>query len=158
MTEVQQSIVDLITEAPHMTAQDIAETLGVKMTSVYWTARRYGLTIKSARHCVTDQECRRIASLAKARIPDHEIAARLHFSVITIRRHRHRLGLCSRSGTKPSQPSQEKKEQIIKMHLRDGYTYKEIAKVMGITRSAVAGIVFRFKRDSVHFEKEVEAV
>lgn len=162
MTRKQKRIAELINAAPHMTADDVAKTLRVKTSCVYWLGRRYGIRCKSARKVVGERDRRRIVALAKSRISDEEIGGRVGWSAETVGKVRRRAGIKTRAPAFSSNISRGHQVDLVRQHLCKGKSYSEIAKEAGTTRSTIAGMVYRARKQnwdlSEGVEKEVETV
>lgn len=161
MTKKQKRIAELIKAAPHMTADDVAKTLRVKRAAVYWVGRSFGIRCKPARRFVSDRDRRRITAMSEAKMPSAEIADRLGFSACTIRRVRRKLGIQYREVPSNSL-SRSQRIALIRRHLYDGQSLREIAKSAGVSRSTIAGMVYRARKQnwdlSEGVEKEAERV
>lgn len=161
MNRKQKRVCDLIRAAPHMTADDVAKTLRLQRRYVSWVARRFGLKLRHARKRLDSRDYKRIESMARAKVPDEDIARRIGFAADTVQRARLSLGirmLPPRAGPLP----RARQIEIVRMHLHGGYSYGQIAKIAGVSRGSVAGMVFRARRQgwdlSESVETEVEAV
>ena len=162
MTRQQRRIVELTREAPHMTADDVAKTLRVRRTQVYWAARRYGLKCKPMQKRFTDKIRARALRLAKDGLSDAAIAARLGFAVSTVREARWKAGVRMKAGPKGPPTTAAIRLEIARRHLIHGESYREIGRRLRVTKGVIAGAVYRARHNnwdlSASVEKEVEAV
>ncbi len=146
-----------------MTAEDVAETLGVSADQVYRTARRFGLTYRRRWVPLTAREEKRIVELTRAGLNVAAIKDRLDVSRGAIRRIRKAAGLTRKGGARGADRVDHATHvKIARMHLVEGRSYGDICLALGVTRGVVAGAIYRARRQkwklSARVEKEVEAV
>lgn len=156
MTSKQRLIVELIRDAPHMTADDVAETLEVSRSTVYWVAKRYGLRCKSAVNRVTDRDRARALSMARHGIADGDIAARLGFAKSTIEEIRRRGRVRHRGGPIGPPTTRQMRLEIARRYLIHGHSYREIRMDMKVTTGVIAGVVYRAKHENWDLSEGVE--
>lgn len=162
MSKMQRRIARLIKSAPHMTAQDVAETLRVSRKLVYRAAKEYGVTFRPARLKTTERVRKRILSLARMGASDEDIARRIGFSASTVERIRQRAKVRHNGGVIGPRASKQMHLEIARRHLIHGHSYREIGKHLHVTKGVIAGAVYRARHNnwdlSASVEKEVEAV
>jgi DNA-directed RNA polymerase specialized sigma24 family protein len=160
MNRKQKRVADLLKEAPHMTADDVAKTLRLSCDFVYRTTRQFGIKYRRLWMPLTAREEKRIVHLARAGLNDTEIKDRLDISKASIQRVRLAHGLEQRGRRMGPKVDRATHVQIARMHIIEGHSYGDIAHALGVTKGVVAGAIYRAKRQKWKLracvEKEVE--
>lgn len=149
MNSRQKKIVALISEAPYMTADDVAKTLRVKRAAVYWTARKCNLKLHHERPKICEKVRLRIQRLATMGMSDEMIARRVGVGEKSVVKFRRLAGIEPRGRPPRKATTPEDRLRIAHMHLVEGHTYREISIRMGVTRGCVAGTIFRARRQNL---------